>query len=129
MSEVESLSAGEPEQIKISLDALQKFFVDAINSIDAEQYREQAKALALSLFDKYVQPYDIPRLPEFIETRLEGVVREAIPMWVDGCSTRSRTRAAKTRRRRKSAMRLISSKPTRRKRDRRSSLHLRSFAG
>lgn len=83
MSEAQSLSAGEPEQIKISLDALQKFFVDAINSIDAEQYREQAKALALSLFDKYVQPYDIPRLPEFIETRLEGVVREAIPMWVD----------------------------------------------
>lgn len=83
MSEVESLSAGEPEQIKISLDAVQKFFIDAINSIDAEQYREQAKSLALSLFDKYVKPYDIPRLPEFIETRLEGVVREAIPVWVD----------------------------------------------
>lgn len=79
--EPQELSA--PQALTVNVAALEKFFLDAIQSIDPDQYRPQVKALALSLFDKYVQPYDIPRVPEFVETRLEGFVREAIPVWVD----------------------------------------------
>lgn len=71
----------EPQEL--NLGALEAAILKAIHSANAEQYREPTKQLLLGAFDKYVVPYDIPRIPEFVERPLEASVRSAIPTWVD----------------------------------------------
>lgn len=71
----------EPQEL--NMNALETAILNALHSVNPEQYREPTKQLLLSAFDKYVVPYDIPRIPEFVERPLEASVRAAIPTWVD----------------------------------------------
>lgn len=57
--------------------------VEAISKIDLDAYRPQVKELAVSLFDKYIVPADIPGVPAILETAGEAAVRNAIPAIVD----------------------------------------------
>ena len=77
MSDAEELKIGNGQVVKAIIDGI-------LASIDFEQFREPAKALALKAFDDYIAPKDFPNVPNFIEPAIKAAVRGQIPGLVDG---------------------------------------------
>ena len=79
-SQFSAKTAGEPVDFKTYLGLLLDIFKD--NEVTVND-KDEVTAIAQDLFDRFVVPFDVPYIPEWVETIIEKLLRGLIPGIVD----------------------------------------------